>query len=420
MVRKTRSSAISIYLILSGVLAFVSALVLTTLAVYFVSAVGMNPFQLVLAGTVFECAILLCEIPTGVIADTYSRRLSLIIGVLIMGVALLLEGALPLVAAVLLAEVIAGVGETFLSGATDAWLAGELGEAAVGPVYLRSAQINRALGLAGIGASAGLASIQLNLPLLFGGALYLALGLVLALRMPEHGFQPAPQAERASWGALFGTFQQGLLAVRASRLLLALLAVGLVAGAASEGFDKLWEAHLLLGLGMPGLGRLNPVIWFGLINGGAALASLLVAALLRRTMAAFSRDGGRLARTLLIISALLSLSVIGFALAGSFAIACAALLLKAVLGSLADPLYRTWLIQQTSPRTRATVLSIASQANALGETAGGPVIGLVGTLFSLRAALALAGVLLMPVAALYARTLRQARRGDAYASARDG
>jgi predicted MFS family arabinose efflux permease len=91
-----------------------------------------------------------------------------------------------------------------------------------------------------------------------------------------------------------------------------------------------------------------------------------------------------------------------------------------VLGSLADPLYRTWLIQQTSPRTRATVLSIASQANALGETAGGPVIGLVGTLFSLRAALALAGVLLMPVAALYARTLRQARRGDAYASARDG
>jgi hypothetical protein len=41
-------------------------------------------------------------------------------------------------------------------------------------------------------------------------------------------------------------------------------------------------------------------------------------------------------------------------------------------------------------------------------------------LFSLRAALALAGVLLMPVAALYARTLRQARRGDAYASARDG
>jgi predicted MFS family arabinose efflux permease len=112
--------------------------------------------------------------------------------------------------------------------------------------------------------------------------------------------------------------------------------------------------------------------------------------------------------------------VIAFALAGSFAMECGALLLKAVLGSLADPLYRTWLIRQTSPRTRATVLSIASQANALGETAGGPVVGLVGTLFSLRAALMLSGVLLLPVVAVYARTLRQARRRDAYAPAPEG
>jgi DHA3 family tetracycline resistance protein-like MFS transporter len=420
MVQKTRSSAILIYLILSGVLAFVGALVLTTLAVYFISAVGMNPFQLTLAGTVFECAILLCEIPTGVIADTYSRRLSIITGVLIMGAGLLLEGALPLLAAVLLAEVIGGVGETFLSGATDAWLAGELGEAAVGSVYLRSAQINRALRLAGIAASAGLASIQLNLPLLVGGTLYLALGLFLALRMPERGFQPVPQSDRASWGALFGTFQQGLLAVRASRLLLILLVVSLFAGAASEGFDKLWEAHLLLTLGIPGLGQLSPVIWFGLINGGAALASLIVAALLRHKMAALSGDSGGVARMLLALSALLALSVIAFALAGSFALACGALLLKVVLDSLADPLYRTWLIQQTNPHTRATVLSIASQAGALGETAGGPVIGLVGTLFSLRAALLFAGVLLLPVAALYTRTLRQAKQGEAYAPAQEG
>src|SRR5262245_45506435 len=134
-----RSSAIVVYLIMSAVVAFASTLILTTLAVYYVTAVGMNPFQLVLAGTVFESAILLCEIPTGVIADTWSRRLSIVIGVFVMGVALLLEGAVPLLAAVLLAEAIAGVGETFLSGATDAWLAGELGEAAVGRVYLRSA-----------------------------------------------------------------------------------------------------------------------------------------------------------------------------------------------------------------------------------------------------------------------------------------
>jgi len=414
-----RSSAIVVYLIMSAVMAFASTLILTTLAVYYVTTVGMNPFQLVLAGTVFECAIVLCEIPTGVIADTWSRRLSIVIGVFIIGAALLLEGAVPLFAAVLLAEAIAGVGETFLSGATDAWLAGELGEAGVGRVYLRSAQINRAAGLAGIAISAGLASIQLNLPLLVGGALYLALGLCLALRMPERGFQPAPREERATWGALLGTLREGVRAVRASRLLLALLAIGLIAGAASEGFDKLWEAHLLLDLRLPWLGQLNPVVWFGIINGGTALASLLVAGLLQRRMDALSGDSGGVARALLTINALLVASVVMFALASSFALAFAALLVKAVLGSLANPLFRTWLIQQTSPRTRATVLSISSQANALGETAGGPLIGAVGTLFSLRAALVLAGVLLAPVVALYARTLRHAGLGGAELPARE-
>ena len=52
----------------------------TVSAVYFVQEVGLNPLELVLLGTVMEATIFLFEIPTGVIADTYSRRLSLIIG----------------------------------------------------------------------------------------------------------------------------------------------------------------------------------------------------------------------------------------------------------------------------------------------------------------------------------------------------
>jgi MFS transporter, DHA3 family, tetracycline resistance protein len=406
--QRDRSSATLIYLIMSGVKSFAFALVLTVLAVYYVTDVGMNPFQLVLAGTVFEAAILLFEIPTGVVADTFSRRLSIIIGVLIMGGALVLQGMVPLVLAVLIAEVIAGVGETFLSGAADAWLADEVGEAHVGPVYLRAAQVERIAGIAGMVASVGLASIQLNLPVVLGGALYLGLGVFLALAMPERGFHPTPRDEWATWGGAFDTLRAGVRAVRGSRLLLALLAVNLFAGAASEGFDKLWEAHLLLAFAFPALGALKPVVWFGVINVATALTGLAAIALFRRRLDATSGDTVA-ARILLVINALLAGSVIIFGLAGSFALAFAALLLKAAPGALSDPLYRTWLIQQTEPRTRATVLSISSQANALGETGGGPVVGLIGTAFSLRAALVAAGVLLAPVVALYARTMRATR-----------
>ena len=59
----------------------------TVMAVYYVSEVGLNPLELVLLGTVFEATIFLCEIPTGVIADTDSRRASVIIGLSLEGVA---------------------------------------------------------------------------------------------------------------------------------------------------------------------------------------------------------------------------------------------------------------------------------------------------------------------------------------------
>jgi DHA3 family tetracycline resistance protein-like MFS transporter len=406
--RYIRPSAALVYLILSGATAFAGSLMLTVLAVYYVTAVGMNPLQLVLAGTVFECAILLFEIPTGAIADTYSRRLSIIIGTFVLGVAFILEGALPLVAAVLLAEVIAGIGETFLSGATDAWLADEVGEQAVGAIYLRAAQVSRAARLAGIAASAGVASIQLSLPIVLAGALYLALGVFLALCMPEQAFTPTPRAERASWRAALGTFQAGARIVRASPILLALLGVNLVAGAASEGFDRLWEAHFLLDFTFPVLGDLQPVVWFGIINIGTTLASMIVAALLHKQLDAISRSAAATARALLVTNALLAASVIGFGLAGNFVVAFGALIVKALLESLGGPLYRAWLVQQTSPRTRATVLSISSQAGALGETFCGPAFGAIGVVFSLRAALVVAGGLLAPVVALYARTMRRA------------
>ncbi|MBK9713681.1 MAG: MFS transporter [Kouleothrix sp.] len=407
-----RLDAFMVYLIMSGVTTFASALMFTVLAVYYVTAVGMNPFQLVLVGTVLETVILLFEVPTGVVADTYSRRLSVIVGTFILGAAFVLEGALPLLASVLAAEAIRGVGETFLSGATDAWLADEVGEDQVGRVYLRAVQLGRAVGILGVLASVGLASVHLALPVVLGGALYLALGVFLALCMPERGFRPAPRAGRASWRAMLGTFSAGARVVRASPVLLALLAVSLVGGAAGEGFDRLWEAHVLLDFSFPSLGALQPVVWFGIINIGTAIVSMIITALFQRRLDAISQDSRSTARVLLVLNGLIVASVIAFALAGSFALAFAMLALKAVLSSLSGPLYGTWLVQQTSPRTRATVLSMGSQSNALGQTIGGPVVGAIGTVFSLRVALAVAGVLLAPTLALYARTIRHAGLND--------
>ena len=98
-----------------------------------------QPFELLLVGTVLEGSIFLFEIPTGVVADVRSRRMSIIIGLILIGTGFAFEGAIPLFATVLIAQVIWGVGYTFISGAREAWIADELDdEEQTGRIYLRA------------------------------------------------------------------------------------------------------------------------------------------------------------------------------------------------------------------------------------------------------------------------------------------
>jgi DHA3 family tetracycline resistance protein-like MFS transporter len=54
---------------------------------------------------------------------------------------------------------------------------------------------------------------------------------------------------------------------------------------------------------------------------------------------------------------------------------------------------------------RATVFSITGQADAIGQAAGGPVIGAIGNVWGIRAALLAGATALAPAAALLARAI---------------
>jgi DHA3 family tetracycline resistance protein-like MFS transporter len=400
-----RLDAFKVYLLMGGLASLAFSMIFTALGVYYVQTVGMNPLQLVLVGTTVEATILLFEVPTGVVADTYSRRLSVIIGFALIGLCYIMQGFLPLFAAIILAEFVRGVGETFTSGAADAWIADEIGEGQVGRAYLRAGQVSRITGFAGIGLGTGLAVYQLQLPVVIGGVLLVLLSLLLALVMPERGFHPTAHGQLTPWATLAGTARTGFQVVRGRPVVLMLLTVGVVFGAFSEGFDRLWEAHFLRTLSFPVWPSLPPVVWIGLINAGGMVIGLVAAeALIRRIDMADSR---RLHTLLFAISAGLVVSVITFGLAPGFGLGLAAYWTAGVLRSLQHPLASTWLNQHLPSRVRATVLSIYGQSDALGQLAGGPVVGVVG-LRSLRAALVFSGVILTPALLLYGRGLPMA------------
>jgi MFS family permease len=382
----------------------------TVWAVYLVQDVGVNPLQLVLLGTVSEIAIFLFEVPTGVVADTYSRRLSIIVGMIMAGASLILFGLVPIYWVIVIAAIVRGIAGTFMSGAWEAWITDEHGVDGIGRVFLRGTQFSYLGAIVGSGLGVAIATQHLGAGIVFGGIVSVLTGIACIFVMPEHGFVRRPVEERTSpLRAMTTTAATGARLVRGHNILLLIVGITFFAGAASEGLDRLWEAHLIRDVGLPELFGLAPVVWFGVFNIAGLVAGIVITSFLVRRFE--YADNSKLARTLLGLTIVLSVSVVIFGLAASFAVAAVTYLVARLARRLKDPLYATWLNKNVEDSSvRATVNSIASQADAIGEVAGGPAIGVVGTVASLRAALVATGLLLTPTIALFVRVLRHGGR----------
>ena len=101
------------------------------------------------------------------------------------------------------------------------------------------------------------------------------------------------------------------------------------------------------------------------------------------------------------------LATLSFALAGAFWFALIALWMTRWMRIAMPPLVAARVNRGLDPGARATVLSMLGQAEALGEVCGGPLLGLVGTLYTVRTALVGAAAILLLALPLYGQVLRQ-------------
>lgn len=404
---RARLAPVPVFLALEGVASFATMLTFTVTNVYYVREIGMSPLLLVLCGTAMELAIVLFEIPTGVVADTFGRRASVIVAQVVTGCAMVLFGFLTSAWGIVAAYALWGIGFTFQSGALQAWIVDEVGEERMSRVLLRGGQVGWTAALLGVGASAAVGAVDLRVAIVGGGVGFLLLAVFLAVAMPETGFRPARREAGRRAGALAAlrTAGHGLRLVRASPLLLLMVGIALPYGLWTESFDRLWQAHLISSLDIAGVAGLGEVGWVALLTAFAFGLGIVTNEVGIRRLEGLSQR--RTARTLLALHAGLLAGALAFALAGTLALGIGAYVLVAALRSLVLPLGQIWANRAVpDPSSRATVLSIVNQADALGQVAGGPAIGAVGTAASLRVALVIGAAALAPTLALLARAVR--------------
>jgi DHA3 family tetracycline resistance protein-like MFS transporter len=180
-------------------------------------------------------------------------------------------------------------------------------------------------------------------------------------------------------------------------------------GMAGQGFITLWVAHFDRNLTFPSVWDLEPVIWFGAVRMAAALLSLVVVEFIRRWRVESFGSHAVVSRSLFWINSLQMLSVLIIATTESFAVAAAFICVAIALAEAFDPLHLAWLNQNVESRVRATVISMSSQMEAFGKTSGGPILGGVASVLSLRSAIAVAGLAIFPALLFYFRAFGQSR-----------
>jgi DHA3 family tetracycline resistance protein-like MFS transporter len=230
--------------------------------------------------------IFVFEVPTGVVADSYSRKLSVIIGMLSGGLCFGLEGFFPVFAFIILAEFLRAIGVTFISGAFSAWITDEIGVEKVGRVLMRGNQASRLTGIVSTGLGIWLSTfLPLGAIISAGGLGVALLAVFMIFAMGEENFKPAKESRS---GPLSQSLKTGWQVVRGRPLALIIVAMGLVFGSSDAGFDRLWEAHFIKDFAIP---LLTPAAWFGLVSIAAQLANLvLLEILIRRIKLGNSRS----------------------------------------------------------------------------------------------------------------------------------
>ena len=404
-----RRNAATAYAIYSAGDGFLFRMIFTIYSIFVVLTLHLEPLQLLLLGTILEGTYLVCEIPTGVVADTISRRLSVVIGLAGSGVAFIVLGLASSFAVAALSQVLWGVFASFQSGADVAWLTDEVGEEASRPHYMRGTQISNAASLAGILVGVALATVDYRLPIILAGSGLVVFGIVMRFVMPEDGFEPRSRepGERLTTG-LVTTLKDGVRQVRAHHVLLLILGTAALHGASTEGFDRLADFHILRDIGLPSLGDADPILWYAAIDGVALILGIAgIAVVKRRT---HLNGHAHVARILRWIDVALIASVVAFGLAGVFWLALLTMWASFALRSVREPIFDAWVNQGLEPATRATINSMGSQADAIGQAAGGPALGLLGNA-SVPAALVVSGLLRLPALALYARAIRRGTVG---------
>ncbi|WP_396125376.1 MFS transporter [Arthrobacter sp. CJ23] len=376
---------------------------------------GLSNLEAFAANAFFTAGMVLFEVPTGVVADGWGRRVSFLLGTVTLAGStylyyLLWQFSSPFwmwaVVSVLL-----GLGFTFFSGAVEAWLVDALRfsgyEGGLEVVLGRGQMVSGIAMLAGSVAGGVIAqATNLGVPFLLRVGVLLAMFVVAFWLMRDVGFTPERSSHplRATRAVLSASIENGL---KKPPVRYVMLAAPFSAGVGIYVFYAL-QPYLLELFGDP---RAYSV---------AGLAAAMVAGsqVLGGWLAPRVRRLVHKRTTVLILSSIVgAVILVALGFTRVFWVALALLALWALVASAGTPVRQAYLNDMIDSKQRATVLSFDSLMGSTGGVVVQPLLGRAADVYGYAGSLAISGIVELIAMPFLLASRRQRARADEYSDA---
>lgn len=365
--------------------------------VVFLQSRGLNLFQVNLVNVVCWVTMFFFQVPTGLVADVFGRKLSFLISCVLLTIDGVIYGLSQTMTGFVISEILAALGMTFASGAFEAWVVARLKEHGyTGSQSLITSRSNLvgSLGTAVGGLIGGvLGSINLAIPWFAMSGVMTVTGLYALVAMKE---TIAVDAARglARWLRLKSTFCASLRYLYRSKELHFILFVDAVVIFAVQPLNMYWQPFFkeLWSTTQP-LGVLKAVI---------ALLFMFAAYLVMRF-----GTGENTKQSIVRLVALIGGLCLASGLITSHLVVLLPFLLHDFVRGLYEPIKSAYLQEHLPDAERATIASMISMILGLTGALGLFVSGLVAEHVSISASWCVSGLCFIFVALYYARKLKR-------------
>ncbi|MFA6376654.1 MAG: MFS transporter [Candidatus Paceibacterota bacterium] len=355
---------------------FGRALTAVTFTLFFISK-GLNLFQVNILAAIIFAMILFFELPTGLFADRFSRKMSFVIACALQGIGLFGYAAANSFEWCLVAALVDALGVAFANGAFHAWLYDQLaheGDQKLQRIaYAREGQMFYIAMIAGSLIGPYLAMIDSRFPWLLGGGILLLLSIVSNIVMHETYAMPEIKKEVVFY----------FLKSHKDPVLRYIFLLGCLQVFATVAPDYQWQPYFQ-GLGLD------------TIQLGYLLAACFVAGFIGSKIAEKFRREDLSGQTLFGLQVVLGFGIILSVAIPMAAFAILMLLIQEISRGMFSPIQRLFLQRNImKSEQRATIASMASMAGHFGAIFGLFVSGAAAHMFNIQIAWTVSGLIVI-------------------------